>query len=474
VLFNSTQFLVFLAIVLPLYYALAHRWQNVMLLVASYVFYGCWDWRFLSLLAISTIVDFTCALLIHRTPEPLKRKRLLLVTLCLNLGFLGFFKYFGFFADSFAELMALFGVHASVPTLRIVLPVGISFYTFQSISYTIDVYYRRAEPTTDFIAFALYVSYFPHLVAGPIQRATHLLPQMQAPRRVDQTGIATACQLMLMGYFKKVFIADGVAPYVDQAFAQPRAMGSPQLLLSLYLFAIQIYGDFSGYTDIARGVSRLLGIELTLNFKQPYLAANITEFWRRWHIALSSFLRDYLYIPLGGNRHGTAMTHRNLLLTMLLGGLWHGASWNFVAWGGLHGLYLSAHRMMSEGRRVESSRVPRGLFEWVVYVIKVVVTFHVVCLAWIFFRAKDFRGAWTYLLGLVQNWRPCPTAFLVCAGCYMLMALLVDLACWQYDQELPALDTWPAWRRGLVYAAMMVLISFVGELNARPFIYFQF
>ncbi len=473
-LFNSTQFIIFLAIVLPVYYVLAQRWQNRMLLVASYVFYASWDWRFLSLLIISTLTDFTCALLIHRTANAARRKRWLLVTLCLNLGFLGFFKYFGFFADSLAELMALFGLHASVPTLRIVLPVGISFYTFQSISYTIDVYYRRTEPTTDLLAFALYVSYFPHLVAGPIQRASHLLPQIQSQRRVDERRIATACQLMLMGYFKKVFIADGVAPYVDQAFAHPLALGSLQLLLSLYLFAIQIYGDFAGYTDIARGVSRLLGIELTLNFKQPYLSSNITEFWRRWHIALSSFLRDYLYIPLGGNRHGTAKTYRNLMLTMLLGGLWHGASWNFVAWGGLHGLYLSAHRMLSDRRRSTGVRSLRGLRASLVYILSAVLTFHLVCLAWIFFRAKDFENAWEYLRGLFGNWQPCPVAFVVCAGCYLLMTLLIDLPCWRYDQELPVLHSWPAWRRGLVYATMLVLISFVGELNARPFIYFQF
>lgn len=473
-LFNSTQFIIFLAVVLPLYYALAQRWQNRMLLVASYVFYASWDWRFLSLLIISTLADFSCALLIHRTADPARRRQWLLVTLCLNLGFLGFFKYFGFFADSFAELLALFGLHASMPTLRIVLPVGISFYTFQSISYTIDVYYRRAEPTTDLLAFALYVSYFPHLVAGPIQRATHLLPQIQSARRVDERRIATACQLMLMGYFKKVFIADGVAPYVDQAFTNPLALGSPQLWLSLYLFAIQIYGDFAGYTDIARGVSRLLGIELTLNFKQPYLSANITEFWRRWHIALSSFLRDYLYIPLGGNRQGTAKTYRNLMLTMLLGGLWHGASWNFVAWGGLHGLYLSAHRMITDRKRPPGAASPQGLRASLTYVVNALLTFHLVCLAWIFFRAKDFENAWAYLRGLFANWQPCPAPLVVCAAFYLTMTLLIDVPCWRYDQELPFLRSWPAWRRGLVYATMLVLISFVGELNARPFIYFQF
>jgi alginate O-acetyltransferase complex protein AlgI len=472
-LFNSTDFVIFLAVVLPLYYALAYRWQNVLLLAASYLFYGWWDWRFCSLLALSTVIDFTAALLIDRSIGEAQRRRWLVWALCLNLGFLGVFKYYGFFVDSFAETVQWLGVRVPLPMLHIVLPVGISFYTFQSIGYTIDVYRRHTQPTTDFIAYALYVSYFPHLVAGPIQRSRHLLPQLQSPRQVDGERIASGCQLMVMGYFKKVCIADAVAPFVDQAFAYPSIVNSPQLLLALYLFAIQIYGDFSGYTDIARGVSRLLGIELTLNFRQPYLSANITEFWRRWHIALSSFLRDYLYIPLGGNRTGPVMTYRNLMITMLLGGLWHGASWTFVVWGGLHGLFLAAHRMMTGDRRVEA-RPPRDLRSWGIYTVKVVLTFHLVCLAWIFFRAKDLGGAWVYLVGLVSNWRPCPMDLVMFAAFYLCLTLAVDLLCWVHDRELPVLPTWPAWQRGLVYATMVLLISFVGESHARPFIYFQF
>ena len=465
-LFNSFEFVVFLALVLPLYYALAWRWQNRMLVVASYAFYASWNWHFVSLLAISTIVDFWCARFIDRSSDPATRRRWLLVTLCLNLGFLGIFKYFGFFVDSFAELMKVFGVTASLPVLEVVLPVGISFYTFQSISYSIDVYYRRTRPTTDFLAFALYVSYFPHLVAGPIQRSTHLLPQLQAPRRVDRLKVATATQLILMGYFKKVFIADGVAPWVDHAFAQPQALGAPELWMSLYLFAIQIYGDFAGYTDIARGVSRLLGVELTLNFRQPYLASDITDFWRRWHIALSSFLRDYLYIPLGGTRRGTLLTYRNLMLTMLLGGLWHGASWTFVVWGGLHGLYLAMHRLMTRERT--ASRVGPG------HALKILATFHLVCVAWVFFRADSLEVAWAYLSGLVVNWHTAPSPLAVTLAFYGLLTLLVDLPCWWNDRETPVDESWPAWSRGLAYATMIVLISFIGEPNARPFIYFQF
>jgi D-alanyl-lipoteichoic acid acyltransferase DltB (MBOAT superfamily) len=474
VLFNSIDFIVFLAILLPLYYVLAQRWQNVLLLAASYLFYGWWDWRFLSLLLASTLIDFTCGILIHRSVTETRRRRLLLVTLVLNLGFLGFFKYFGFFVESFSELMRQLGVHASVPVLRVILPVGISFYTFQSISYTIDIYRRRTDPTTNLIAFALYVSYFPHLVAGPIQRSAHLLPQLLSKRRVTGASIATGCQLMLMGYFKKVCIADGVAPYVDHAFAQPLTLTSTHLLLALYLFALQIYGDFSGYTDIARGVSRLLGIELTLNFRQPYLSSDISDFWRRWHIALSSFLRDYLYIPLGGSREGAARTHRNLMITMLLGGLWHGASWNFIVWGGLHGVYLSIHRMVGRTRRAGAERRPHGRREWGVFCLKVFVTFHLVCLAWIFFRAEDFGSAVAYLTALGSNWGRCSMTFAGVVAFYLALTLFVDVPCWWYDQELPVARAWPAWRRGLVYATMIGLMSFVGGPIARPFIYFQF
>ncbi|NLX14084.1 MAG: MBOAT family protein [Phycisphaerales bacterium] len=323
--FTSFTFVFFLAVVLPLYYALSHRWQNRFLLVASYVFYGAWDWRFLSLLAISTVVDYLVADRLHRTASMAGKRILLGISLCGNLGLLAFFKYFNFFLDSFNQLSASLGLGQCSWAIHIILPVGISFYTFQTMGYVIDVYRGRQEPARNFLDFALYVSYFPQLVAGPIERAGNLLPAIYRPRKVTPSQIGTGLQLILMGYLKKIAIADAVAPYVNDIFADPAHQSSVRLLLGLYLFAIQIYGDFSGYSDIARGVSRLLGIELMINFKQPYLSANITEFWRRWHISLSTWLRDYLYIPLGGNRKGTSNTYRNLMLTMLLGGLWHGA-----------------------------------------------------------------------------------------------------------------------------------------------------
>jgi D-alanyl-lipoteichoic acid acyltransferase DltB (MBOAT superfamily) len=475
-LFNSYTFVIFLAIVLPLYYVLAHRWQNRMLLVASYIFYAAWDWRFLGLLLIQTVVDYFAALGMGQDPPPARRRLYLLASLGVNLGILGFFKYFNFFVDSFGQLLAVFKLPAPSVGLHILLPAGISFYTFQTMAYTIDVYRRREPVTRDFLTFALYVSYFPHLVAGPIMRAGHLIPQLARPRLVTRQMITTGAQLILMGYLKKVGIADPIAPYVEKAFADPGSFSPLALLLSLYLFAIQIYCDFSGYTDIARGVSRLFGIELTLNFLQPYFSRNITEFWHRWHISLSTWLRDYLYIPLGGNRHGAFRTYCNLMITMLLGGLWHGASWTFVAWGGLHGLYLAAHKFVAGGRRIGLEPPPRSLREWLTFVPQALLTFHLVCLTWVFFRAPDFTTAWAYLTGLVASGASLPdySGRLVAVAFYGLLMFLLDYGCWRYDREFPLPVRAPALVRGLAYAAAVLIISFVGGSQVVPFIYFQF
>ncbi|HTS19122.1 MAG TPA: MBOAT family O-acyltransferase [Verrucomicrobiae bacterium] len=375
-LFNSWQFFVFLAVVLALYYSLATLPQNRMLLVASYFFYGWWDWRFTSLLMISTIFDFHISIAIDNASNPRRRKLLLLASILVNFGMLGFFKYFNFFIDSAAHVIQWFGLQPHLPVLRIILPAGISFYTFQTMNYVIDVYNRKMKPTTDFLTYALFVSYFPHLVAGPIIRAEVLLPQLLRKRIVTNEHLNTGGALILIGLFKKVVIADVLSPDVQPFFTTPHAFSSLLLLKGLYYFSLQIYCDFSGYTDIARGVSRLLGIELPENFNQPYLSRNITEFWRRWHISLSTWLRDYLYIPLGGNRRGRVRTYINLFITMLLGGLWHGANWTFVAWGFLHGLYLAAHKFYLE---VRSSAVS-VTSNWLTNALKVFVTFHLVAL----------------------------------------------------------------------------------------------
>ena len=474
-LFNSWAFLGFAAIVLPLYFVLPHRWQNRMLLLASYAFYAAWDWRFCFLLAGSTVLDYSCASAMARRGTRTERRPFLFASLAFNLGALGFFKYFNFFVDSFVELVGQFGLAPSTPVLEIVLPVGISFYTFQTLAYTIDVYRDQETPTRDFTAFALYVAYFPQLVAGPIERSTRLLPQSTKPRRVNKTMISTGLQLMLLGYFKKMGVADAVAPYVDGCFDDPAAHSSLELLFSVYLFALQIYCDFSGYTDIARGLSRLLGIELMLNFKQPYLSRNVTEFWRRWHISLSTWLRDYLYIPLGGNRGGPSATYRNLMLTMLLGGLWHGAAWTFVIWGGLQGLYLAVHRMWMGASRKAEMPPPRTPRQWLGFGVNAVITFHLICLAWIFFRADSVASAIGVIGGISAF--DIDTAFLGRAVAFFFFGgvlLLVDWPSWRHDRELPLGDAVPAWRRGLVYATAIAFISFLGESQGAPFIYFQF
>ncbi|GMV94407.1 MAG: O-acyltransferase [Candidatus Hydrogenedentota bacterium] len=480
-LFNSFVFVGFLAIVLPVYYSLSHRWQNRFLVVASYVFYGYWDWRFLGLLALSTCIDYFVALGLDASHDQRRRKSLLLVSICANLGILGFFKYFDFFVESASTLLTSAGLNVNAPLLEIILPVGISFYTFQTLAYTIDVYRGEQKATRDLWAFALYVSYFPQLVAGPIERASRLLPQIQAPRIVTQDQLASGAQLILWGYVKKVVIADGLAPYVDTCFADYRNLSSGALVLGVYAFAFQIYGDFSGYTDIARGVSRLLGIELMENFRQPYWSRNITEFWRRWHISLSTWLRDYLYIPLGGNRQGPRRQYLNLFITMLLGGLWHGAAWTFVIWGGLHGLFLAVHKAITRGRRITAEGPPSGLRDWAVFLVKAVGTFHLVCLTWIFFRsdtgeqAQDFLFTLSSVLftgdfSMAESLRGLPQTLLVLGG----IAALLDFLCWFRVREAPFDRSTPAWVRTFGYAVALLVIAYVREPSGETFIYFQF
>ena len=343
--FNSWAFVTFFLIVFPLYCVLRHRWQNALLLVASYVFYGWWDYRFLILLFASTTWDYFLGNRIVASRSERAKSGWLFLSIVGNLGLLGFFKYYNFFVDSTAVMLRAFGFTPHPATLHIILPAGISFYTFQSMSYVIDLRRGLIAPARSFWHFALALTYFPHLVAGPIQRADTLLPQVEVPRRLSWAvsahgPVADPLRLLQESGRRRRAGADGRSTY----FPTRRRCSSLTLLFGVYCFAFQIYADFSGYTDIARGLSRLMGFELVLNFNQPYLSTTITDFWRRWHISLSSWLRDYLYIPLGGNRHGTWKTYRNLMLTMMLGGLWHGSSWTFVIWGGLHGAYLSVHK----------------------------------------------------------------------------------------------------------------------------------
>jgi len=475
-LFNSFDFLLFLPATLVIYHLLGHGKRNLFLLAASYFFYGSWDWRFLGLILLSTAVDFHCGKALHRA-QGATRKKILLLSLFTNLSILGVFKYFDFFVGSFRDLIASFGGNWSdSPTLEVILPVGISFYTFQTLSYTIDVYRGRMRPCESPINFALFVGYFPQLVAGPIERARRLLPQIEKQRAFDWDTFRRGVSLALFGLFKKVVIGDCIAaPYADQAFDSPAAHDGGFLFFGLCMFALQIYADFSGYSDVARGVSRMFGIELMVNFRQPYLSRSITEFWRRWHISLSSWLKDYLYVPLGGNRQSVIKTYRNLMLTMLIGGLWHGAAWTFVAWGGLHGLYLACHKFILNGRKPNCDLRPAGISGWLAVIPSILATNLLILFAWLFFRANSFADALTYLSTLGTAFVSLKGVFSVCLSLifFHLLVAIVDLAAYLVDDQ----DYWESRSlsiRALAYSAFATLVWVAWPTEYTPFIYFQF
>ena len=383
--FASIDFLIFISIVFPLYLLLSHRGQNRMLLVASYIFYGWWDWRFLSLLWFSTTFDYFVGILLDKIQDPYKRKWCIASSICVNLGILGFFKYFNFFEHSLAELFSKFNIQLGWVSLNIILPVGVSFYTFQSMSYTIDVYCKKMKATYNFFDFALFVAFFPQLLAGPIERAAFLLPKIQRPRHFQLEVFNRGIFLITYGLFKKIVIANGVAPSVNAIYNSTGAVSFIDVVLATYLFAIQIYCDFSGYTDIARGLAKIMGFDLMVNFNLPYFATNPSDFWRRWHISLSSWLRDYLYIPLGGNRKGPSRTYVNLMITMLLGGLWHGAAWSFVLWGFYQGSLLCIHRFFT---KKDGEASPSNIYSFQ-NILCILFFFQVTCYGWLLFRANS-------------------------------------------------------------------------------------
>jgi alginate O-acetyltransferase complex protein AlgI len=475
--FNSWIFVGFFLLVCLLYFQFRHRAQNVLLLVASYVFYAWWDWRFLSLLLFSTVVDWWLALKIEDSDEPGARKRMLLVSLISNFSVLGFFKYYNFFADSLARLLQGVGIEVSVPHLAVILPVGISFYTFNSLSYTIDVYLRHIQATRSLPDFALFVSFFPHLVAGPIMRATVLLPQVLRERVVTLSMVEEGLWLMLWGFFKKVVVADNLALQVDGAFARSAELNGPMAYLAVVAFAFQIYCDFSGYTDIARGCAKILGFNILHNFNRPYTATDPQDFWRRWHISLSTWLRDYLYIPLGGSHGSRGFVYRNLMITMVLGGLWHGASWNFVWWGVYHGALLVAYHAYA--RWSGAPAVPRWL--------AIAVQFQFTLFGWLLFRCTRGElkaGRWDdqsfeqILEFLGAPWRgmmPGPDA-LALVGILLLYVtplLLVERLV-RFDREDRGFLDRPTWQLVTAYGLLSFLIVRYGVQNATAFIYFQF
>jgi len=475
VLFNSYIFLVFLILVIPTYYFLNSKWRKILILVGSYFFYGYWDYRFCSLLLISTVIDFYTGKYLFITDNLKKRRILLSISLISNLGILGFFKYFNFFIHSFEAAFSNLGLQLDFLHLNIILPVGISFYTFQTLTYTIDIYRKEIKPTKNFIDFANYVAFFPQLVAGPIERAKHLLPQVAALPTPTLEQFKQGFVLITIGMFKKVLIGDTTGRIVDQIFAQPQYYASSELLMGLILFSIQIYADFSGYSSIARGTAKWLGIDLMENFNQPYLSANITEFWRRWHISLSSWLRDYLYIPLGGNRKGVSRTYINLMITMLLGGLWHGANWTFVVWGGLHGLFLSVHKFFLKDRKISdrySFSNSKGL---VAFLLKVVLTNFLVLITWLFFRAKSFNEAF-YFLKRFFEWTSSSLdgRVLLIIFSFSFITVLIDVFEYYYGDHEFLLKFRKEYILGFSVVTWFVILLYMFQATPMPFIYFQF
>jgi alginate O-acetyltransferase complex protein AlgI len=485
VVFNSFSFLVFFAAVFPIYWALPLAWQRRFLLVASYGFYMAWRAKYALLIAGLTALDYGAGLGMGRLQaHPRVRRALLLTSIVANLGLLFVFKYWTFVGEIADWMFGRLQWKTAWPVLDVVIPLGISFHTFQSLSYTVDVYRGKVPVERNLTTFALYVAFFPQLVAGPIERAGHLLPQFQSRRPFRAEDLVAGLRLVALGLFKKMAVADNLAPLVDGAYSLRGPLDAPTLVVATYAYAFQIYADFSGYSDIARGIAQMLGFELVRNFDTPYFSTSVTEFWRRWHISLSSWLRDYLYIPLGGNRHGPARTYANLMTTMLLGGLWHGASWSFVVWGALNGLYLSADKVWNGlAGRMWPGRGPPSLWRRAAGAL---LTFHLICFSWIFFRAPDLARAWAIataigrsagsrellgaaarvtLLHLAVEWRVL----------LWLVALLVSVDLWAGSGD--SIERWhrlPFPLRYAGYSALVLGTLAFGVFRATRFIYFQF
>jgi len=489
-LFNTLVFWLFFALVFALYRFLPHRRQNHLLLVASYVFYGWWDWRFLGLILLSTVVDYVSARRIEACSSTAARRGWLIASVSTNLGMLGVFKYFNFFASSLVQLLNVAGIRADDVTLNIVLPVGISFYTFQTMSYTIEVYRGSIHARRRFSDLALYVAFFPQLVAGPIERAGRLLPQIERPRRTGPEDLRAGAWLCLWGLFKKMVLADNLGLLANKVFSGNILPAGGELAVGVVCFAFQIYCDFSGYSDIARGLARLMGFRLMRNFSIPYLAADPSMFWNRWHISLSTWLRDYLYIPLGGNRRGKTRTQLNLMLTMLLGGLWHGASWLFVLWGLYHGLLLVGYRLIGSAWQSLTARsaaaasivrlaTGRPLPAALVRLAGVLLMFFLVCGSWVLFRAPSL--AWIIRSGqsVLELGFHLPRTLELLATQKTVLLILFPLATvleiWQHRSgDEYVIFRLPAVVRGLLYALFYFSIIILGTPNAQPFIYFQF
>lgn len=473
-LFNSLQFLVFFLCIYSLYLVLGHRAQNLLLLVASYVFYCAWDYRFLFLLLLSTFIDYFIGLRIVNSTSQGVRKRLILSSIIFHLGVLGFFKYFNFFADGLIGLFALFGFSVFHSTLNVVLPLGISFYTFVAIGYLIDVYRGSILPCQKFLDFALFIAFFPPLLSGPIGRSRLLIPQIQEPRVINLDKLASGFFLIIWGLFKKVVIADNLRLTVNEIFAKSYGFNSGEVFIAALFFTFQIYSDFSGYTDIARGISSLMGFELMLNFNLPYFARNPSDFWRRWHISLSTWLRDYLYIPLGGNRGGNLKTYRNLMLTMSLGGLWHGAAWNYVFWGIYHGIVLSVHRFLGQNGLVKPDRQHGFIIKKAITYGSIVGMFMLTLYGWLLFRADSLMQIVNMTMAFANfSFNGYVIEKLAKFLFYTWPLLLVQL--WQYySSDLSIFTRSPMLLQTAIYTLLLFLIIVLGNFDGASFIYSQF
>jgi D-alanyl-lipoteichoic acid acyltransferase DltB (MBOAT superfamily) len=482
-LFNSIDFAIFLPIVFILYWFVTNKnvkLQNFLIVAASYLFYGWWDWRFLSLILFSSIVDYSVGRKLRTEESQTKRKVLLWTSILVNLGFLGFFKYYNFFLDNFITAFSFFGTEIKGNSLNIILPVGISFYTFQTLSYTIDVYKRKLEPTKDFITFSAFVSFFPQLVAGPIERATHLLPQFYKKRDFDYVKAVDGMRQILWGLFKKIVIADNCAEYANLIFNNSADYSGSTLVLGAFFFTFQIYGDFSGYSDIAIGTSRLFGFDLMRNFNFPYFSRDIAEFWRRWHISLSTWFRDYLYIPLGGSRGGTWMKVRNTFIIFIVSGFWHGANWTFIVWGALNAIYFLP-LLLTKNNRNNLKTVAQGkLFPSVKELLLMLLTFGLTVFAWIFFRAENIGHAFNYIseiLSLSLFEIPKFVGMRSALTIILLVSVFILIE-WQGREGQYAIShIGQRWYRPLRWTFYSLIIFAIGMFMPSvesPFIYFQF
>ena len=478
--FNSLDFAVFLPIVFLLYWFATNRnltVQNFLIVVASYVFYGWWDWRFLSLILFSTLLDFAVGARLSKEENATKRKALLWLSILGNLGFLGFFKYYNFFLENFVNAFSFFGMEITPNTLNIILPVGISFYTFQTLSYTIDVYKRKIEPTKDFIAFAAFVSFFPQLVAGPIERASNLLPQFYKKRTFEYDKAVDGLRQILWGLFKKIVIADNAAQMANEIFSNSAGYSGSTLAAGAIFFTFQIYGDFSGYSDIAIGTSRLFGFNLRQNFAFPYFSRDIAEFWRRWHISLSTWFRDYLYIPLGGSRGGTSKKTRNIFIIFIVSGFWHGANWTFIVWGALNALYYLPLLLLKKNR-TNTDTVAQGRYlPTLKELLQMAITFSLTVLAWVFFRSENLGQATAYIATIFS--KSFFTVPFIGPPTVVLLILAFILVEWRGREDQYAIETFGRnWKKPFRWAFLYFLIGliyFFGFFSENvEFIYFQF